>query len=202
MEVRGETAEIARHNPPRAVPDSGPPSFVFVRAFRIFPTIMATPGSILILGIGNYLMGDEGVGVHAIKALEQEPVPPGVSLLDGGTGGFHLLSYLQDYPTVLLIDATMDGGSPGTVRVLRPRFASDFPRALSAHDIGLRDLIESAILTGKLPDIHLVTVSIGDLNDMKTELSPEVGAAIPSVVAAVRGILKDLLAESPAKENT
>jgi hydrogenase maturation protease len=163
---------------------------------------MATPGSILILGIGNYLMGDEGVGVHAIKALEQEPVPPGVSLLDGGTGGFHLLSYLQDYPTVLLIDATMDGGSPGTVRVLRPRFASDFPRALSAHDIGLRDLIESAILTGKLPDIHLVTVSIGDLNDMKTELSPEVGAAIPSVVAAVRGILKDLLAESPAKENT
>jgi hydrogenase maturation protease len=96
----------------------------------------------------------------------------------------------------------MDGGSPGTVRVLRPRFASDFPRALSAHDIGLRDLIESAILTGKLPDIHLVTVSIGDLNDMKTELSPEVGAAIPSVVAAVRGILKDLLAESPAKENT
>ena len=163
---------------------------------------MATPGSILILGIGNYLMGHEGVGVHAIKALEQEPVPPGVSLLDGGTGGFHLLSYLQDYPTVLLIDATMDGEPPGTVRVLRPKFASDFPRALSAHDIGLRDLIESAILTGKLPDIRLVTVSIGDLNDMKTELSPEVSAAIPSVVAAVRGILKDLLAESPAKENT
>jgi hydrogenase maturation protease len=163
---------------------------------------MATPPIILVLGIGNYLMGDEGAGVHAIKALEQEPFPPGVSLLDGGTGGFHLLSYLQDYPTVLLIDATMDGEPPGTVRVLRPKFASDFPRALSAHDIGLRDLIESAILTGKLPDIRLVTVSIGDLNDMKTELSPEVSAAIPSVVAAVRGILKDLLAESPAKEDT
>ncbi|HEX7573472.1 MAG TPA: HyaD/HybD family hydrogenase maturation endopeptidase [Bacteroidota bacterium] len=157
---------------------------------------MATPPTILVLGIGNYLLGDEGVGVHAIKALEQEPVPPGVILLDGGTGGFHLLSYLQDYTTVLLIDATMDGGVPGTVRVLRPRFASDFPRALSAHDIGLRDLIESAILTGKLPDIHLLTVSINDLNDMKTELSPEVSAAIPAVVSAVKGILRDLLTQT------
>jgi hydrogenase maturation protease len=82
------------------------------------------------------------------------------------------------------------------VRVLRPRFASDFPRALSAHDIGLRDLIESAILTGTLPDIHLLTVSIGDLNDMKTELSPAVSAAIPAVVSAVKGILRDLLTQT------
>ena len=157
---------------------------------------MAPPPSILVLGIGNYLLGDEGVGVHAIKALEKEPVSSGVTLLDGGTGGFHLLSCLQDYPTVLLIDATMDGGLPGTVRVLRPRFASDFPRALSAHDIGLRDLIESAILTGTLPDIHLLTVSIGELNDMTTELSPAVSAAIPAVVSAVKGILRDLLTQT------
>jgi hydrogenase maturation protease len=153
---------------------------------------MAPPPPILVLGIGNYLLGDEGAGVHAIRALEQEPVLPGVILLDGGTGGFHLLSYLQDYTTVVLIDATMDGAPPGTVRVLRPKFASDFPRALSAHDIGLRDLIESAILTGKLPDIHLVTVSIGELNEMRTELSPEVSGAIPAVVSAVRGILGGL----------
>jgi hydrogenase maturation protease len=161
---------------------------------------MATPPTILVLGIGNYLMGDEGVGVHVIKALEQEPTPPGVSLLDGGTGGFHLLSYLQDYPTVLLIDATMDGEPPGTVRVLRPKFASDFPRALSAHDIGLRDLIESAILTGKLPDIHLVTVSISDLNDMKTDLSPAVRGAVPSVVSAVKEILRGMLTAGPAAD--
>jgi hydrogenase maturation protease len=153
---------------------------------------MAPPPTILVLGIGNYLMGDEGVGVHAIRALERESIPPEVTLLDGGTGGFHLLSYLQEYPTVLLIDATMDGGAPGTVRVQRPRFASDFPRALSAHDIGLRDLIESTILTGKLPDIHLLTVSISDLNVMNTELSPPVSAAIPLVVASVQEILAGL----------
>ena len=95
----------------------------------------------------------------------------------------------------------MDGSPPGTVRVLRPKFASDFPRALSAHDIGLRDLIESAVLTGKLPDIHLVTVSVGDLNDMTTELSPPVSAAIPAVLASVREILKGLLATGPTREN-
>jgi hydrogenase maturation protease len=156
--------------------------------------------TILVLGIGNYLMGDEGVGVHAVRELERRPVPPGVNLLDGGTGGFHLLSYLQEYPTILLIDATMDGSPPGTVRVLRPKFASDFPRALSAHDIGLRDLIESTILTGNLPDIHLVTVSIGSLNDMTTELTPAVSAAIPSVVDSVNRILGALLREKPEED--
>ena len=156
--------------------------------------------TILVLGIGNYLMGDEGVGVHAVRELERRPVPPGVNLLDGGTGGFHLLSYLQEYPTILLIDATMDGSPPGTVRVLRPKFASDFPRALSAHDIGLRDLIESTILTGNLPDIHLVTVSIGSLNDMTTELTPAVSAAIPSVVDSVNRILGELLREKPEED--
>jgi hydrogenase maturation protease len=162
---------------------------------------MAPPPAILVLGIGNYLLGDEGVGVHAVRALERESIPPGVTLLDGGTGGFHLLSYLQDYPTVLLIDATMDGGAPGTVRVIRPKFAGDFPRALSAHDIGLRDLIESTILTGKLPDIHLLTVSIGDMNDMKTELSPAVSAAIPTVVASVMRILGEIHPGRHVKEN-
>ncbi|HTS00495.1 MAG TPA: hydrogenase maturation protease [Bacteroidota bacterium] len=150
---------------------------------------MEPPTSILVLGIGNYLLGDEGIGVHAARALAAEALPPGVSVVDGGTGGFHLLEYLQKYPVVVLIDATMDGAAPGTVRVTRPRFASDFPRALSAHDIGLRDLIESTVLTGKLPETHLVAVSIGELNDMTTELSPSVSAAIPGVIASVKGIL-------------
>jgi len=148
--------------------------------------------SVLILGVGNFLLGDEGVGVHVVHALEQETLPPHVALVDGGTGGFHLLSYLQDYPVVVLIDATMDGQPPGTVCVLRPRFAREFPRALSAHDIGLRDLIESAILVGKLPDIHLITISVADIQEMEIELSPAVRNAIPGVVGAVKRILAEL----------
>lgn len=135
----------------------------------------------LVLGIGNLLMGDEGVGVHALRAFGRECWPEGVTLLDGGTGGFHLLEYLGSYPRIVMIDATMDGEPAGTVAVLTPRYASDFPRALTAHDIGLRDLIESAALLGPLPDITLVTVSIQEIRPMETELSPPVAAAIPLV---------------------
>lgn len=135
----------------------------------------------LVLGIGNLLMGDEGVGVHALRAFERDPWPESVTLLDGGTGGFHLLEYLSEYPRIVMVDATMDGAPAGTVSVLTPRYASDFPRALTAHDIGLRDLIESAALLGPLPDITLVTVSIEEIRSMVTDLSAPVAAAIPLV---------------------
>ncbi len=144
------------------------------------------------MGIGNVLMGDEGVGVHAIRFLEKHPPGSDAILLDGGTGGFHLLSYLHDYPRIIMIDATMDGKPPGTLTVLRPRFASDFPRALSAHDIGLRDLVETAVLTASLPEIHLITVSIATIQSMQLELSDELRAALPRVSEAVRTILAQL----------
>ena len=140
---------------------------------------MASPT--LVLGIGNLLMGDEGVGVHALRAFARDPWPESVTLLDGGTGGFHLLEYLSDYPRIVMVDATMDGAPAGTVSVLTPRYASDFPRALTAHDIGLRDLIESAALLGPLPEITLVTVSIEEIRSMVTDLSAPVAAAIPLV---------------------
>ena len=148
---------------------------------------------VLVLGVGNLLMGDEGVGVHAVHLLDQKSLPPEVNVVDGGTGGFHLLSYLQDYGTVVMIDATMDGKPSGTLSVLKPRFATDFPRSLSAHDIGLRDLIESAALLGPLPNIHLLTVSIPEPQPMSMLLTPAVAAAIPQVIAQVQSILAAIL---------
>ena len=149
---------------------------------------------VLVLGIGNVLMGDEGVGVHAIAALEQEAWPGHVALLDGGTGGFHLLEYLQSYPSIIMIDATMDGEPAGSVAVLRPKYASDFPRSLTAHDIGLRDLIDATAMLGQLPDITLITVSIVEIKSMVMTMSPAVAAAIPRV----RGLVHQLLTEELA----
>ena len=148
---------------------------------------------ILVLGVGNLLMGDEGVGVHAIRALEKEMLPDAVDPVDGGTGGFHLLSYLQDYPIIIMIDATMDGKPPGTVALIEPKFASDFPKALSAHDIGLKDLVESAALLDSLNKIYLVTVSIKTIQNMQIELSPEIKAAIPSVIEKVKELVTTLV---------
>lgn len=146
----------------------------------------------LILGVGNLLMGDEGVGVHSIRALEGHRLPSDITLLDGGTGGFHLLSLFQEYDPIIMIDATMDGQPAGTVTILRPRFASDFPRTLSAHDIGLRDLLESAALLGPLPTIHLITVAIESMQSMSMDLTPPVQSAIPRVLDAVREIVDTL----------
>lgn len=141
----------------------------------------------LVLGIGNLLMGDEGVGVRVVEALERARWrPEGVTLVDGGTGGFHLLEYLQEFAPIVMIDATLDGQPAGTISVLRPKYASDFPRALTAHDIGLRDLVETAALLGSLPPITLVTVSIAEIQSMVTTLTPAVAAAIPAAAALVR----------------
>jgi hydrogenase maturation protease len=136
---------------------------------------------------GGVLLGDEGAGVHAVRAMEGEAWPAGVTLLDGGTGGFHLLSLFEEFARIVLVDATMDGQPPGTVRLIRPRFASDYPRTLSAHDIGLKDLVESAALLGLTPEVVLVVVSVKTLPEgLLTELSSEVAAALPRVAALVR----------------
>ncbi len=144
----------------------------------------------LVLGIGNYLMGDEGVGVHAIEVLLKEKFPENVHLIDGGTGGFHLLSFFHDYDPLILIDATMDEEPVGTVRLIEPRFASDFPRTLSAHDIGLRDLIETAILSAPLPKIYLIVISIREIRSMVMDLSPEIAQTIPAIVQMVKKIVE------------
>ena len=87
----------------------------------------------LVLGVGNLLLKDEGVGIHVIKALENEKLPAHVHLMDGGTGGLHLLSWLQGYDRIIMIDATLDNNPPGTVRLIQPRYATDFPPLMSAH---------------------------------------------------------------------
>ncbi|NDV63078.1 hydrogenase maturation protease [Puniceicoccales bacterium CK1056] len=144
---------------------------------------------ILILGVGNLLVGDEGVGVHVVRALEEMEWPEHVHLLDGGTGGFHLLSYFSDYKRIILIDATRDGERVGTIQEFTPRLPSDFPPSLGAHDIGLKDLIGAAALTGPLPQMTVVTVSIEELKPMELELSPAVKASVPQVCEKVRQLL-------------
>ena len=153
---------------------------------------MAPSNQTLVLGIGNLLMGDEGVGSVVAQQLADQRLEAGAVVVDGGTGGFHLLGLLTGHDPVVIVDATLDGQRPGTVSVLRPRYATDFPRSLTAHDIGLRDLVEAAALLGPLPEVHLVTVSIGEAPELGTELSAPVRAAVPAVVERVRAIVADL----------
>jgi hydrogenase maturation protease len=151
--------------------------------------------NILIMGVGNYLMGDEGVGVRIIEEMACQPLPSYIDLLDGGTGGFLLLDRFQAYGTVVFVDATMDGAEPGTLRLTRPRFASDFPTALSVHDLGLKDMIEAVYLLDHKPDLYLLTVSIGGIDPMSVDLSEAVAAAVPRAAIRLRELGKELFLE-------
>ncbi len=135
----------------------------------------------LILGLGNVLMGNEGVGVKAIEYLQGKSLPENVVLLDGGTGGFHLLHLFNEYQHFIMIDATINSGPAGEIKVIKPKYASDFPRSLTSHDIGLRDLMQSAELLGDLPDIALIAVNIKDLDMVKIGLTPEVEKILPRI---------------------
>jgi hydrogenase maturation protease len=153
--------------------------------------MMMEDNRLLVLGIGNVLLGDEGVGVQVVKELEKHRLPDHVTLLDGGTGGFHLLEYLQDYPRIIMIDATLDGKPGGTISVIHPKFSHEFPRTLSAHDIGLKDLVESAALLGKLPEITLYTVSVNPEQSLSMELSEGIRKAADTLARMILEALRN-----------
>jgi len=151
---------------------------------------------ILILGIGNYLMGDEGVGVHTIHALSKINLPDNVDIMDGGTGSFDLMPILSQYPLVIFVDATMDNRSAGTVDVIYPKFAADFPSVLSAHDVGLKDMIEALEFQNQLPKIILVTVSITEMIPMTISLTDKVQKSIPNIVSTILNITTKITIEN------
>jgi len=149
-----------------------------------------TSDRILVLGIGNYLMGDEGIGVHAIHFLGKKQLTENVDIIDGGTGSFDLMPLISAYKKVIMIDATMDENPVGTVKVLYPKFAKDFPRTLSSHDVGLKDMIDALEVNNELPQISLITVSIGEIIPMNTELSAGVKNSLESIYNTILEIIK------------
>lgn len=108
----------------------------------------------LILGIGNTLLSDEGVGIHALHQLQSDyPDLPGVTFIDGGTLSFTLAAYLQDCNNIIVLDAAQFKAPPGTVRTLVGTDMDDFLGAArrSPHEVGLLDLFDIARLTESLP---------------------------------------------------
>jgi hydrogenase maturation protease len=131
----------------------------------------------LVLGLGNVIMGDEGVGVHVVRAIEKRQLPEGVQCLDGGTGGFVLLEPLQNADRIILIDAAADGNVPGTVTRTKPQFARDYPPTLTAHDIGVRDLLDAFYMQGGTREVILYAIAIDPKQPISMELSQECARA-------------------------
>jgi len=151
-----------------------------------------TENKILILGLGNILLNDEGIGVRVVEEMEKLSLAENVDLLDGGTGGFVLLSLFHEYQTMIIIDAALTDDKPGTISVLEPKYSSDFPQSMSTHELGMKDMIESAMLLEKVPKLFLVAVSISPQQDMDMRVTPKFEKQVPKIIDTVMGILKTL----------
>lgn len=143
----------------------------------------------LILGLGNVLMGDEGVGVHIVRALAQQDLPANVECLDGGTGGFILLEPLQNADRIILIDAAADDNPQGTVTRTMPRFSKDYPPTLTAHDIGVKDLLDAFYMQSGHREVILYAVTIDPQQPISMELSESANVALGAAVLHIRADL-------------
>lgn len=136
----------------------------------------------LVLGLGNTLMGDEGVGVHVLRELEKRGLPAGVTCLDGGTGGFVLLEPLQSADRIVMIDAAADGNPVGTITRTTPRFSSEYPPAMTAHDVGVKDLLDIFYTLGGDCEVILFAITIDPHQTITLSMSPEVEIAAREAV--------------------
>jgi hydrogenase maturation protease len=147
----------------------------------------------LVLGVGNLLLQDEGVGIHVVQAITRAAgtpggaLPEGTRVVDGGTLGLDLLPLLDDADGVVLVDAAELRREPGAVAVLRGGdLASAIAGHLSIHQVGIGDLLAVARLAGSLPEqVALVAIQPADIAP-GLELSPDVAAALPAALEVVR----------------
>jgi hydrogenase maturation protease len=142
---------------------------------------------VLILGIGNILLGDEGAGCRAVEELERRYVfPSSVRLLDGGTAGLELLPAIAEADHLIIIDALAGGRPPGTVvQVEGENVPATFLERISPHQIGISDVLASASITGELPEsLVLYGIEPKSLNT-GLELSEPVRLGLEKIVIAV-----------------
>lgn len=145
--------------------------------------------STLVLGLGNFLLRDEGVGIHAIRALQQETWPAHVTLFDGGTAGMELYTSVTDAERVVILDAVITGAPPASLVILRDEeVPAQFSRKVSLHQNNLADVLAAAKLAGRVPP-KLALVGIVPLElSTGVELSPAVAARLPEMLSSARAL--------------
>ena len=145
-----------------------------------------SPPKIVILGIGNLLLSDEGIGVHVAHELMKMDLPPGVSVVEGGTDGFRLLNVIAGADRLIVVDAVRSGAAPGSVYRFDVNDVRSVPSGFmtSVHQVGILEVIELSDLIGKRPRATVIGVEPKSL-EMRMELSPEVKEKIPKIIELV-----------------
>jgi hydrogenase maturation protease len=146
---------------------------------------------IVILGVGNVLLSDEGVGVHVANEMIKMELPANVSVVEGGTDGFRLLNVITEADRLIVVDAVKGGDKPGTIYRFDINDVKNSPSGFktSVHQIGILEVIDLSGLIGKTPHTTVIGVEPKSL-EMSLELSPEIKDKVPRVIELVLEDLK------------
>lgn len=153
-----------------------------------------TDERILVMGVGNPLMRDEGTGPRVIELLlSGYEFPENVEVVDAGTMGLTILDLLRGIDRLIVVDAVRDTGHPaGTVLVMSPEDLAENQVMHSLHDLRLVDVLQNAALLDRAPETVVIAVQIEAITEWVLELSEPVEAALPIAAAAVLDQLSDL----------
>ena len=149
--------------------------------------------SIAVVGIGNNLLQDDGVGIHALRHFEAHHADPDVRCLDAGTVGLALMDRLANLRGLVAVDAMRLGKPPGTVTVLEGEAMDRHLRNHhgSVHELGLSDILDALRLCGDLPANRALVGIEPESMDWGTEPTSRVADAIPSATATIRDLVLD-----------
>lgn len=157
---------------------------------------------VLILGIGNLLLTDEGIGVHAVQTLLRDYIIPNhVEVIDGGTVGMELLPLIAETDHLILLDAVNTGNPPGTIiRLDDDQVPALFRTKLSPHQVGLSDVLAAIHLTGEHPD-HLTLFGVEPASlalgmELSAQVAPQLGRLMALVVAELDKLGFPLIAKT------
>ena len=148
---------------------------------------------IVVIGIGNLLLMDEGIGVHTINELERYDLPNNVEIYDGGTGGFKLIDLMHNTKKVIFIDAVDIDKAPGTITIFKSKdVRSLYPKKkYSLHDTDLLEVIKMTELLDNPPEIEIVGIQPKTIN-YGTTLSKELADSMSNIVSTVRRRIEEV----------
>lgn len=158
---------------------------------------------IMVLGVGNILFTDEGVGIRVVERLQSEyRFPPRVSLVDGGTLGIHLLGVISEADDLIVVDAVRNGGEPGALYRFEGEEVPKRVRAKnSLHQVDLLEALTLCQALDKTPDTVILGVEPRDIESLGVELTPTVAERVEDLIRMVLDELHRLGAPCLQKED-
>ena len=152
------------------------------------------PPRIVVVGVGNLLMQDEGIGIHSVQELEKRGLPPDVKIIDGGTSP-DLIAYTRVGRKLIIVDAAKAGGQPGDIYRFQPEdLAAEKSELASAHQLGIVENLALMDIAGTRPAEIIIIGVEPEKIDWGMELSPKLKERLPKIINV---ILKEIGALAP-----